>query len=488
MVPVSRALSTALGAEYEARREGAARAVEGEYRRLAAQAASAAREVAGDPEVLALARARAEPGFDPAEAARLAPALMRARGLEVLALTGQGAVVLSSGHLPARAGEADRELAALHEAVPRGQAAPRQLSRATPEGVDLVLALVAWEDVPDDVPGEAPPLRVTAGIALGDELARRLAALTGGEVEVGAAGHPHPLARASPQRGALALAERLLGTTRTRTRRVSLPPEGPRAAVISVTLPAGGLAGAQVAVAFTLVAALALSAAAAALAGHLLARRITRPLEALGEGARRVRGGDLAARVEVAATGEVGELVEGFNAMTAELRSTTARAAAAERVAAWREVARRLAHEVKNPLTPVAMSVETLREAWARRRPDFGELFEEGTRAISEEVRRLVRIVDAFSRFARLPEPMRLPVPAAELLCAALALYPEAEGEPRVVRALAPDLPRGGGRPRPGPAGAAELAGERARGAGAARPGDGEGGGAAARGRPARVG
>ena len=158
-----------------------------------------------------------------------------------------------------------------------------------------------------------------------------------------------------------------------------------------------------------------------------------------------MRGGSAAATSPPAsrsrATGEVGELVEGFNAMTAELRSTTARAAAAERVAAWREVARRLAHEVKNPLTPVAMSVETLREAWARRRPDFGELFEEGTRAISEEVRRLVRIVDAFSRFARLPEPVRQPVPAAELLGAALALYPEAEGEPRVVRALAPDLP-----------------------------------------------
>ena len=194
VVPVSRALSAALGAEYEARREGAARAVEGEYRRLAAQAVSAAREVASDPEVQALAQARARPGFDPAEAARLAPALMRARGLEVLALTGQGAVVLSSGHLPARAGEADRELDAFQEAVPRGQAAPRRLSRATPEGVDLLLALVAWEDVPEDVPGDVPPLRVTAGIALGDELARRLAALTGGDVEVGAAGHPQPLA------------------------------------------------------------------------------------------------------------------------------------------------------------------------------------------------------------------------------------------------------------------------------------------------------
>ena len=113
-------------------------------------------------------------------------------------------------------------------------------------------------------------------------------------------------------------------------------------------------------------AALSAGAIAAAAVGALLASRITRPVEALRAAAARVAGGDLRARVETRATGEVGELVRAFNAMTADLAASRVSLAQAERVAAWREVARRLAHEIKNPLTPIAMSVETLRDAHAR--------------------------------------------------------------------------------------------------------------------------
>jgi nitrogen fixation/metabolism regulation signal transduction histidine kinase len=175
--------------------------------------------------------------------------------------------------------------------------------------------------------------------------------------------------------------------------------------------------------------------------GHLVARRITRPLESLRAGAAAVGAGNLSARVEARATGEVGELVDAFNAMTAELARVTARAAAAERVAAWREVARRLAHEVKNPLTPVAMSVETLRDAWARKSPDLPEIFDEATQAIREEVRRLSRIVDEFGRFARLPQPELRQVGGVELLGAFLALYPEGPPGIELVREIPEDLP-----------------------------------------------
>jgi signal transduction histidine kinase len=87
------------------------------------------------------------------------------------------------------------------------------------------------------------------------------------------------------------------------------------------------------------------------------------------------------------------------------------------------------------------MSVETLRDAWALQRPDFGEIFDEGTRAIGEEVRRLARIVDEFSRFARLPAPDPRPVAPEELLGAVLALYPEAQGGVRLEREIEPGLP-----------------------------------------------
>ncbi|HEX9050917.1 MAG TPA: ATP-binding protein, partial [Anaeromyxobacter sp.] len=151
---------------------------------------------------------------------------------------------------------------------------------------------------------------------------------------------------------------------------------------------------------------------------------------------------DLEARVAVRATGEIGDLVAAFNAMTRDLALGRTRLAQAERVAAWREVARRLAHEIKNPLTPIAMSVETLRDARERKRDDFGEIFDEGTRAIGEEVRRLKRIVDEFSRFARLPAPERSPVAPDELVAAVLALFPEPPSGVAVVREVAPGLPR----------------------------------------------
>jgi signal transduction histidine kinase len=87
------------------------------------------------------------------------------------------------------------------------------------------------------------------------------------------------------------------------------------------------------------------------------------------------------------------------------------------------------------------MSVETLRDALEQRRPDFDEIFREGTGAIQEEVRRLKRIVDEFSRFARLPRPEPAPVPAAELVAALLALYPAPPPGVRLERDVAADLP-----------------------------------------------
>jgi two-component system, NtrC family, nitrogen regulation sensor histidine kinase NtrY len=435
--PVSRALSDALEAEYAARLDQAASAVEREYRRLAAEAAAAARETARSPEVEALARDRSQPGFDPAEAATRAAGWMQARGLDVLAVADAEGVVLSSGHLPGRAGDADPDLRVVFAGAPAGRAVPRAVARATPEGVEAGLAAVAW----DAVPAADPPLRVAAGLALGASFAARLAALTGGEVAVRSPDSARPVAEAAPRGRARELAGRLIGATRARTREIPIPSAAAPLATIEVTLPASGLARAQATVALALLAALALAVLAATVFGHLVARRITRPVEALRDGAARVARGELGTRVEVRAAGEVKELLDAFNGMTADLAATTARAAAAERVAAWREVARRLAHEVKNPLTPVAMSVETLRDAFARNRPDFAEIFEEGTRAIGEEVRRLARIVDEFGRFARLPAPDPRPIGAEELLTAALALYPEEQGAVRVEREIERGLP-----------------------------------------------
>ena len=113
--------------------------------------------------------------------------------------------------------------------------------------------------------------------------------------------------------------------------------------------------------------------------------------------------------------GEIGELALSFNAMLEDLAATRRRLAATSRVAAWREVARRVAHEVKNPLAPIRAAVETLRRLRARNDPAFDEYFDEATRTVLDEVHRISNIVTEFTRFARLPPPRPQDVDTVEL-------------------------------------------------------------------------
>jgi two-component system, NtrC family, nitrogen regulation sensor histidine kinase NtrY len=438
--PVSSALSRALEAEHAARLDAATRAVEGELARLGDASAAALADLARSEEAESLARDHARGLSGPAEEADRAAAWAQARGLDVLSVAEPDGRVLSSAHLPGRAGDVDPELRDLFAAAAPGRAVPRLVTRAGAEGVAPVLALVSWAPVSAD----GPPLRISGGKAVGAELAARLAALTGGAIAIRDPGGATLAEAAAPPREDAAPWGRVaarLGRVASAGRTIPLGAPGSPVARIEVSLASEGLARARALVLLAFLGALAAGTAGGAVAGRLLASRVTRPVEALQRAAARVAGGDLDARVGVAATGEVGELVSAFDEMTAELARSRSRLAQAERIAAWREVARRLAHEIKNPLTPIAMSVETLREAHERGRGDFGEIFDEGTRAIGEEVRRLKRIVDEFSRFARLPAPQRAPVPPEELVGSVLALFPEPPPGVSIRREVEPGLP-----------------------------------------------
>lgn len=162
---------------------------------------------------------------------------------------------------------------------------------------------------------------------------------------------------------------------------------------------------------------------AALAAGAWLSARITKPIVALSEAAERVGSGDLTVRVPTSARDEVGSLVRVFNRMTQELAEAQGRIQRAERAAAWREVARRLAHEIKNPLSPMRLGMENLRKAWDKQHPALGEILDESTRSVLDEVGSLDRLVSAFSAFARLPAPEPSPVDPVELLENASRLY-----------------------------------------------------------------
>lgn len=139
--------------------------------------------------------------------------------------------------------------------------------------------------------------------------------------------------------------------------------------------------------------------------GSIVARRLSEPLETLADAAERVAAGDWHYRVERASEDEIGQLAASFNQMTMQLAAQRDRLVQVERVAAWRELARRLAHELKNPLFPLQLTVETLEKAREMNSPEMDEIFRESTRTLREEIANLRNIVDRFSDFSKMPAP-----------------------------------------------------------------------------------
>jgi two-component system nitrogen regulation sensor histidine kinase NtrY len=153
------------------------------------------------------------------------------------------------------------------------------------------------------------------------------------------------------------------------------------------------------------------------------AARVTRPVRRLAESAARVAGGEWNTTVEVHSTDEIGQLAGAFNRMTGELVAQRERLVQAERVAAWRELARRLAHELKNPLFPLQITVENMQRARESYPEQFDEVFREGTTTLLAELAQLKQIVGRFSDFARMPAPEMQSVDLNALVAETLKLF-----------------------------------------------------------------
>ncbi|MEK7866199.1 MAG: ATP-binding protein, partial [Planctomycetota bacterium] len=135
-----------------------------------------------------------------------------------------------------------------------------------------------------------------------------------------------------------------------------------------------------------------------------ISRRIAAPVESMTLATRRAAAGDLSGRVTSGGTGELAELVESFNKMLEDLQHGREALAKAEREAAWRGMARQIAHEIKNPLTPLKLSAQHLARAYADGAPGFAKLLEECVEMIVQQVDLLGRIASDFSYFAKLPD------------------------------------------------------------------------------------
>ena len=154
-----------------------------------------------------------------------------------------------------------------------------------------------------------------------------------------------------------------------------------------------------------------------------IAARVSRPIEQLAHAAEEVASGNWDARAPERGRDEIGMLARSFNHMTAQLATQREQLVQSERVAAWRELARRLAHELKNPLFPLQLTVENLTRARALPEAEFDEVFRESTATLSAEIANLKAIIGRFSDFSKMPKPELERVDARDVLERVRSLY-----------------------------------------------------------------
>ncbi len=176
--------------------------------------------------------------------------------------------------------------------------------------------------------------------------------------------------------------------------------------------------------------------------GYWMAERIADPVNRLQRATARIARGDLDARVTVTSSDELRRLVEAFNAMAAELQRQQGQLERTHRLEAWADMARQVAHEIKNPLTPIQLSAEHLRRVHRDRGEPLSPVLEDCVDSILGQVRLLRQIAAEFSSFASSPTPRPVATPPADLVAEVVGPYRAGLPEHVTLRVDVPsDLP-----------------------------------------------
>ena len=171
----------------------------------------------------------------------------------------------------------------------------------------------------------------------------------------------------------------------------------------------------------------------AGLLGYAFAQRLSSPIKELSHAAERISKGEFERKIIWFSNDELGTLVDGFNHMYDRLQKSQQRLIQAEKLAAWNQMARKIAHEIKNPLTPIKISIEDLRRSYRKNEPDYNNILDNAADTITSEIDKLKRIIDEFSSFARLPAPVLKPINVDKLVKDSLRLYGNLIKEEKIV-------------------------------------------------------
>jgi two-component system nitrogen regulation sensor histidine kinase NtrY len=168
-------------------------------------------------------------------------------------------------------------------------------------------------------------------------------------------------------------------------------------------------------------------------AGLYFSARTRREFERLTGGAMRVASGDFSRPVDTSGEGEFADLAESFNRMMRQLTDYRERLIVSQKIAAWQLIGRKIAHEVKNPLTPITIAVDDLRHTYRDRPGDYEKVLEECSTTIKGEVNRLLKLIDQFSSFAKMPPPEFSTVSPVDFIRDILVLFKDEKAQGKLI-------------------------------------------------------
>jgi len=157
----------------------------------------------------------------------------------------------------------------------------------------------------------------------------------------------------------------------------------------------------------------------------VISNRIAQPLSIIQKRLKEIRPGKVNEKIEYSGNDEIGSLIEDYNRMVDELAENFEKLAKSERESAWREMARQVAHEIKNPLTPMKLSMQQLLRSWSENREDKDEYIKKVSATIIEQIDNLANIATEFSNFAKMPKANYTAINLVEVIEQIMILFNE---------------------------------------------------------------